>query len=141
MVRRHKPRFVVEVGVYLGKTTTDLAKALDASGAGPDALVLAVDTWLGDAYMWGSKRRGRCEHCPTSYFESLRTDLGGFPLLYYQFLWNLRSAGVAHRVAPRQRSQRRAPSGATATASHESSTAGRPDLALSARAGRCRGAR
>ena len=100
LIAERKPRLVIEVGVFLGYTTITMAKALDAlytTDAAP--FVLSIDTWLGDAYMWALKTQVRCAQCSRNYADTL-AKVHGKPAFYYQFLANVKAAGVAHRVVP-----------------------------------------
>ena len=93
LMKRCRPRFVVEVGSFVGSTTITIAESLDrihgAGDVGP--FVLAIDTWLGDAYMWSSKR---------ATYASAMAFFHGKPQLYYQFLSNVLWANMSHRVVP-----------------------------------------
>ena len=93
IIQRLRPQFVIEIGTFLGATSIMLAQALDALHGADDrrSLVLSIDTWLGDAYMWSSKSE--------RYKSLLKVQLGK-PLLYYQFLSNVRWANVTHRIVP-----------------------------------------
>eukprot|EP00928_Gymnodinium_smaydae_P084366 TRINITY_DN67644_c0_g1_i1.p1 TRINITY_DN67644_c0_g1~~TRINITY_DN67644_c0_g1_i1.p1 ORF type:complete len:342 (-),score=45.98 TRINITY_DN67644_c0_g1_i1:560-1585(-) len=100
LVHMLRPRFIVEVGVFLGYTTINLASALEQLfPEDPEPFVLAIDTWLGDAYHWSTKRNFACKDCTKPYFDLLRTR-HGFPLLYYQFLRNVFETGMARRIVP-----------------------------------------
>ena len=95
-----RPRFVVEVGSFLGASAIEMARGLDAVYPDDRApFVMAVDTWLGDSYMWGQKRTTRCKGCDQPYFDLLHSR-DGMPMLYYQFLFNVAHAGMHHRVVP-----------------------------------------
>lgn len=93
LVRRVRPSFVVEVGTFLGATTIHLARELDSLHGSRSSrpLVLSVDTWLGDAYMWSSK---------AERYKGMLRARHGKPLLYYQFLANVAFANLTHRVVP-----------------------------------------
>merc|ERR1712176_170914 len=75
------PRFFLEVGSFLGKTTIQVAKALDRLGTAHHAVVVSLDTWLGDTHMWTTQRNNRCAECTQAYFEALRA-VHGLPLMY-----------------------------------------------------------
>jgi len=100
LIRARKPRFVVEVGVFMGYTSIAMAKALDevhAKDAGP--FVLSIDSWLGDAYMWVIRKKSRCGACKGSYADILQSRHGK-PAFYYNFLSNVVEAKVRHRIVP-----------------------------------------
>jgi len=101
LVQHRQPSFAIEVGAFLGYTTSIIAKSMDALNEDDEGpFVLAIDTWLGDAYMWSHKRHFACQDCDgRPYFELLRQH-HGYPLLYFQFMRNMLEAGVAHRVVP-----------------------------------------
>lgn len=85
VIQEAKPGIVVEVGSFVGESTIHIAKLLKAMGS--DAMVLAVDTWMGGIDHW--------EKVP----EKLRFHFGR-PSLYYQFLGNIITYGVSDTVLP-----------------------------------------
>ena len=100
IVRQTRPRLIIEVGSFHGATAIEFARALDeVHGSDRTPLVIAIDTWLGDSYMWGQKRSRRCADCSQTYFELLRSR-DGLPLFYYQFLKNVLGAKASHRIVP-----------------------------------------
>lgn len=101
LILKRKPRFVVEVGVFMGFTSIAMAKALDEAHGSSDAgpFVLSIDSWLGDAYMWVIRKRSKCKTCQGSYADILQPRHGK-PAFYFNFLRNVASAGAARRVVP-----------------------------------------
>ena len=102
LIQKRKPRFVIEVGVFLGFTTISMAKALDelyGVGAADGSFVLSIDTWLGDAYMWALKDQVKCVSCTRTYADTLQR-IHGKPAFFYQFLQNVLDAKVERRVVP-----------------------------------------
>ena len=68
LIAKRKPRFIIEVGVFLGFTSITMAQALEELYGSSDAepFVLSIDTWLGDAYMWALRDKNRCGQCSLS---------------------------------------------------------------------------
>merc|ERR1712232_817074 len=79
---------VVEVGVFRGRSTFEFARRLRGLHGG---YVVAVDTFLGDAYMWASKK--------AKYMPRLARH-AGFPLLYYCFALACLEADLTSLVVP-----------------------------------------
>jgi hypothetical protein len=74
---------VVDVGVWKGQSTINMARAIKAAGL--DGCVIAVDTFLGSP-----------EHWEKGYFRRQH----GLPDIYWTFLTNVHAAGVADYVVP-----------------------------------------
>jgi predicted O-methyltransferase YrrM len=86
-VATRKPRIIVEVGVWKGASCVELARAVQASTL--DAVVIAVDTWLGSWDHWAD--------------EHWHGELGfefGYPTIYRTFLANMVLAEVSDIVVP-----------------------------------------
>jgi cephalosporin hydroxylase len=82
-----RPKIVIEIGVWKGGSTMFMADRLRALQL--DAVVIAVDTWLGSWDHWIN---------PVT-----RQELGfvnGYPNFYYKFLNNVRSARLENYVVP-----------------------------------------
>ena len=108
IVKDKRPSFILEVRVFLGKTSIQLAKALDLIDAPKGSFVMSLDTWLGDTYMWSSKRGRKCAECADTYFDTL-LSAHGKPLFYYQFLYNVkwpRQNRCMHALAQKIEAQR-----------------------------------
>jgi len=92
LVRQHTVNFVVEVGVWKGKSAICLARALQAGGGGA---LIAIDTWLGALEFWTrSASRGRYDPKRALHFNH------GYPQVYFHFLANIVRANVAEYVIP-----------------------------------------
>ena len=82
-----RPSTIVEVGVWKGGSVITMAKELKRLGL--DAVVIAVDTWLGAAEHWYNE----------DYFPSLRIE-NGYPTLYKTFCANIIAQGLDDYVLP-----------------------------------------
>ena len=82
-----KPRIVVEVGVWKGASVVTMAQEIKRLGL--DAVVIAIDTWLGSSehYLWE-------KFIPDLDFEF------GYPRLYRKFAANIVNEGLADVVVP-----------------------------------------
>jgi predicted O-methyltransferase YrrM len=82
-----RPTIAVEVGVWKGASVVTMAKALQRLKL--DAVVIAIDTWLGSSehYLWE-------KFIPDMDFEF------GYPRLYHKFAANMCKEGVADTVVP-----------------------------------------
>ena len=82
-----KPGIVVEVGVWKGASVVTLAKEIQRQKL--DAVVIAIDTWLGSSehYLWE-------KFIPDLDFEF------GYPRLYHKFAANIVNEGLADIVVP-----------------------------------------
>jgi len=86
-IARARPRVVVEVGVWKGGSTIQMAQACKALGL--DTSIIAVDTWLGAWDHW----------VQPEWFAHLLFQ-NGYPSLYYTFLTNVVERGVRDFVVP-----------------------------------------
>jgi predicted O-methyltransferase YrrM len=82
-----RPDIVVEVGVWKGASVVTMAKEIQRLEL--DAVVIAIDTWLGSSehYLW----------------EKFVPDLDfalGYPRLYHKFAANIVNEGLADIVVP-----------------------------------------
>jgi hypothetical protein len=86
-IREAQPSIVVEVGVWKGASVVTMVKEIQRLGL--DAVVIAVDTWLGSSehYLWE-------KFIPDLDFEF------GYPRLYHKFASNICREGVAGLVVP-----------------------------------------
>lgn len=82
-----KPGIVVEVGVWKGASVVTLAKEIQRLKL--DAVVIAIDTWLGSSehYLWE-------KFIPDLDFEF------GYPRLYHKFAANIVNEGLQDFVVP-----------------------------------------
>ena len=86
-IRTKNPSVVVEVGVWKGGSTIQMASAMREKKL--DAVVIAVDTWLGSWEHWEQEE----------WFSDLLLEFG-YPMLYYTFLANVVESGVEDYVIP-----------------------------------------
>lgn len=89
-ISARRPRIIIDVGVWKGASTINMAKRLRDLGV--DGAVIAVDTFLGSSEHWN---RGR----PDRIFEDLKLH-HGWPSLYWQFLSNVMHEEVSAVVVP-----------------------------------------
>jgi len=82
-----RPAIVVEVGVWKGASVVTMAKAIQRLKL--DAVVIAIDTWLGSSehYLWE-------KFIPDLDFEF------GYPRLYHKFAANICNEGLREQVVP-----------------------------------------
>jgi Methyltransferase domain len=86
-IEQLRPRVVIEVGVWKGASVIFMAKKLRELGL--DAVVIAIDTWLGSVENWTNpaERPGiKLTH--------------GYPQLYFTFAANIISEGLQDYVVP-----------------------------------------
>jgi len=79
------PKIVVDVGVWKGQSTINMAGAMKSNGV--DGVVIAVDTFLGSPEHWARER-------------NLFGRQNGRPDLYDIFLSNVAKAGLTDYVVP-----------------------------------------
>ena len=86
-IHQASPGIVVEVGVWKGASVVTLAKELQRLKR--DAVVIAIDTWLGSSehYLWE-------KFIPDLDFEF------GYPRLYHKFAANIVNEGLQDFVVP-----------------------------------------
>ncbi|MEY4967016.1 MAG: hypothetical protein RL274_2599 [Pseudomonadota bacterium] len=82
-----RPAIVVEIGVWKGASVVTMAKEMQRQKL--DAVVIAIDTWLGSSehYMWE-------KFIPDLDFEF------GYPRLYHKFAANICNEGLQDIVVP-----------------------------------------
>jgi predicted O-methyltransferase YrrM len=86
-VTKQKPNVIIEIGVWKGASCIELANAVRTNNL--DAVVIAVDTWLGSWDHWANIK--------------WRTQLGfefGYPTIYRIFMKNIIEAGLSDIVIP-----------------------------------------
>jgi predicted O-methyltransferase YrrM len=79
------PRFIVEVGSFIGASARVLAEYVKDS----DGQVLCVDTWCGDINMWLMR-----------VFDKYMLKQDGDPKLYDRFMHNMIDWGITNYVTP-----------------------------------------
>jgi predicted O-methyltransferase YrrM len=82
-----RPTIVVEVGVWKGASVVTMAREMQRLKL--DAVVIAIDTWLGSSehYLWE-------KFIPDLDFEF------GYPRLYHKFAANICNEGLSDQVVP-----------------------------------------
>lgn len=78
------PAIVVDVGVWKGQSTINMALAM--KNAGIDGCVVAIDTFLGSPEHWN--------------MTTLYSRVNGIPDIYNTFLSNVTKAGVSDYIVP-----------------------------------------
>ncbi len=89
-VEKIKPRLVIEVGTWKGRSAITIAGWL--KGLGVPAAIVCVDTWLGST-----------EHITDPAASQFAADLklrNGYPQLYYTFLNNVVCSGHRDMIIP-----------------------------------------
>ena len=86
-IARDRPQTIVEVGVWKGASVITMAKQIEASSI--DAVIIAVDTWLGSSEHWLN----------SDWFEGMSWQFG-HPQIYYKFMANMIHSGMARYVLP-----------------------------------------
>jgi len=90
-----KPRFMVEVGSWKGKSAIYFAKKMrEINGLDACIQLICVDTWLGTTVAWDSKDMDKPDFDNTLYLRN------GYPSVYYQFLYNIIDQKVDDIVIP-----------------------------------------
>ncbi|HVZ08552.1 class I SAM-dependent methyltransferase [Rhodopila sp.] len=87
VVSRTEAPVVVEIGVWKGGSTIQMAKAMERAGV--DGVIVAVDTWLGSPEHWMAD----------NLFSMLRLEHGR-PSLMQTFMSNVVEAGVEQYILP-----------------------------------------
>jgi len=85
-IQEGRPKVVVEVGVWKGASVVTLAKEIQRLNL--DAVVIAIDTWLGSA-----------EHYKEKFIADMDFQFGQ-PQLYRKFLANICHEGLTDFVVP-----------------------------------------
>ena len=93
LLQKYQPAsYLIEVGVWKGKSAACLAGALRQAGGG---VLIAVDTWLGALEFWTrSQSHGKRDPTRDLYFHH------GYPQVYTHFLANIVRAGLERFVIP-----------------------------------------
>lgn len=102
LLRHHKPKIFLEVGVYLGATSTSIAAFFKSEKGFEHSYVLSMDTWLLDLeFAWnGEKSSHYNDKKRDDYFTHDR--LAGSSCMYYQFLANCIATNTSDRIIPVQ---------------------------------------
>lgn len=89
MVKQRKPKVIVDVGVWKGQSTINLARS--QKEVHPDGLVIAVDSFLGSPEHWNVERK--------DVHASLRFK-NGRPDFFETFLSNVALTGLQNHILP-----------------------------------------
>lgn len=82
-----RPKIVVEIGVWKGRSAIHMGKKIKALNL--DAVIIAVDTWLGSSEHWINPK-----------YEKDIKSVHGYPNLYFTFMQNIMSEGLQDVVLP-----------------------------------------
>jgi hypothetical protein len=93
LIREIRPKVYVEAGVWLGTSFIAVTKELKALGL-HDSYSIAIDTWLGALEFMCARNRHDLDSS-----RNLNPRFG-YPSVYYHFLSNIVSAGIASQVVP-----------------------------------------
>ncbi len=86
LIAQRRPKFIIEVGAWLGLSTVVMGIALKNNGL-HDSCILTIDTWLGSLEHWRDENNLlQLEH--------------GFPTLYPRFLHNVASRHCEDVIVP-----------------------------------------
>jgi hypothetical protein len=87
LLRVTAPSVIIEVGSWKGASAVHMGRVSTALGLRPT--ILCVDTWLGSLEIWAQPHLAR-----------LAPRRHGYPQVYFQFLHNVKAAGLQHQVVP-----------------------------------------
>jgi predicted O-methyltransferase YrrM len=79
------PKIVIDVGVWKGQSTINMAKAMKEHGI--DGAIIGIDTFLGSPEHW-------------SRDQPMFRRAHGLPDLYWQFMSNVATAGLTDYIIP-----------------------------------------
>ena len=93
LIRRLKPKLIVEIGTWKGASAVHMAHILQQGGTSchKGAKILCVDTWLGSLEMW--QRPGFPD------YDALGLQ-NGYPSVYYTFLSNVIQSRAQNTIIP-----------------------------------------
>ncbi len=86
-IARLRPGIAIEIGVWKGGSTIAMARAMQRLGL--DAVVIAVDTWLGSWDHW----------LEPAWFQEIAL-VNGYPALFHKFAANVVGEGLRDQVVP-----------------------------------------
>ncbi|MFC2170452.1 class I SAM-dependent methyltransferase [Calditrichota bacterium] len=86
-IDQYNPEIIVEVGSWLGQSTTNMAEYIKDNGL--NTKIIAIDTWLGGE-----------EHWEVPAYKKMLNLHHGYPQLYFQFLANILHKDVQDIVVP-----------------------------------------
>lgn len=88
LIQELLPTLIIEVGSWLGQSTSTMAQALKRHGL-ENSSILAIDTWLGSQEHWSNPEHR--EHLGLEF---------GYPTLYRRFLSNMKNATSEDKIVP-----------------------------------------
>jgi len=91
IIGNNKPRLIIEIGSYLGSSAILMANTLKKHGV-EDFTIICIDTWLGSPENYVNPEDE--EH------NILKHAKHGYPVMYYQFLLNIKEAGLENYIIP-----------------------------------------
>ena len=96
----------MELGVFKGVSSIELAKALDRHGLGPESSIVSVDTFLLDARLaWaggGTDTYAAQKLAATGKGYFTTQYIAGGSQMYLEFINNVVRSNMTHRVVPLQ---------------------------------------
>ena len=90
MIKKHRPKTIIEVGTWKGKSAIAMAEALKSEGL-KDSKIICVDTFLGATEFIAKE-----DEDPK---RGLRR-VNGYPTIYYQFMANVVKTGHQDMIIP-----------------------------------------
>jgi len=91
ILERTRPSFIVEVGSWKGLTAITIGQWLKTQSSHASCpIIVCVDTWLGTTRAW--THRGA--------FRNTLFANAGYPSIFYQWLFNIKHAGLEELVMP-----------------------------------------
>jgi len=90
LIGTNKPKLIIEIGSYLGASAILMANTLKKHGV-EDFTIICIDTWLGSAEHYTI-------HKQFSPFQKYAKH--GYSTMYYQFLNNVKLAGLQNNIIP-----------------------------------------
>ena len=91
LINQLKPRIIIEVGSWKGRTATHMASLLKKQNR--DAAIICVDTWLGGIEHFTNLKNHKA-------WGINKYKKHGYPNLYYQFLSNVMRTGMQDYIVP-----------------------------------------
>lgn len=93
LIDKTKPKLVIEVGTWKGASAINMARYIKKNKLG--CKILCIDTWLGSLEMLQAKN----SKYPKEWYNALMHK-NGFPMLYYQFLYNVIAKKMTDTIIP-----------------------------------------
>ena len=93
LIDKVKPSLIIEVGSWKGASAIHMGHYVKQKNI--DCKILCIDTWLGSLEMWQAKD-GKY---PKKWYDAL-IHKNGYPMLYYQFLYNVIASKMTNTIIP-----------------------------------------